>query len=439
MGRRLGLIGVLTLLVTCGPTVLPRQETETPSASAPSTSDLITLREGGAQSYLAVRSVATSELVRQMPDGLLLPDGRTIAVVEPAVSTTTFRTVDRATGRTVKSRVVPGTWSLPQGGFGSPLMSPNGLFVVMTGSSYNFTDESGKWTARTSFAIVDTEFRFAEPNVVQLDGRQSYVGISNDGRSLYLSESIPPQLPTSSRLRVFDLRSHMFADVSGDQLPDPNAYFRTAPVSIGPYTFEIYAGKSPQLVRRDLDARTMQVIALPGDQVTSGADGMSGESVLMWSLIATRDGGTLYAVNAALGVVDEIDPGSLRLRRTARLTLSSDERGTLSALLGALHPVAYAKRGFTGAGAVLSPDEATLYAIGETGIWAIDTRSLTGRALTKSGAYSSIALGPGAQRVYVLGFEDGIVRVISAQGGSMLGAMKRVAFPTGIVSVEARG
>jgi hypothetical protein len=439
MGRRLGLIGALTLLLTCGPTALPRQETDTPSASPPLTSDVITLREGGAQSYLAVRSVASSDLVRQMPDGLLLPDGKTIAIVEPAVSTTTFRTVDRLTGRTLKSRVLAGTWTIPHGGFASPLMSPSGVFIVMAGSSFNFTDESGKWTARTRFAVVDTEFEFVEPNVVELDGRHSCAGISNDGRSLYVSESIPPELPTSSRLRVFDLRSHDFAVVGADELPDPNAYFRTTPVSIGPYTFEIYAGKSPRLARRDLDARTMQVIALPVDQVASGANGMSGESVLMWSLIATRNGRTLYAVNAALGVVDEIDPVTLQLRRTTRLPQSSSDRSFVATLLRAVRPVAYGKRGFSEAGAVLSPDEATLYAIGQTGVWAIDTRSLAGRLLAKSGAYSSIALGPGGERLYVLGFEDGIVRVLSARDGSRLGAMKRVAFPTGIVAVDAGG
>lgn len=435
MGRSFGLIGVLAVVLTCGPTALPRDDAGAPTAllvPAPTSNDVITVREGGAQSYIAVRKVMSSELTKQLPDGVLLPDRRTIAVVESAVSTTMFRTVDRFTGKTLGSRTLSGTWTMPLGAFGYPATSPNGFHVVMAGSSYNFTDQTGTWTAKTTFAVVNTAFKFDQPNILQLDGRYTYAGISNDGRALYLYESIPPQLPTSTRLRVYDLRLSSFADVSGD-VADPNAYTHVSPISIGPSTFELFGGASPKVVARDLDARTVRVLDLPAEQGTN-----AGEIGLMWALVAARDGKTLYAINAAMGFVDEIDPVSLQLRRSAHLARSSSpDRGVVARLMNAMHPVANAKRGFYGVGAVLSPDGTTIYAMGETGVWAIDTRTLNGRALTKNGSYWSIAIEPTGQRIYVLGIEDGIVRVLSARDGTVLGAMKRVAYPTEIVAVDS--
>jgi DNA-binding beta-propeller fold protein YncE len=190
----------------------------------------------------------------------------------------------------------------------------------------------------------------------------------------------------------------------------------------------MFAGRPPIIARHDLTGRTTRVLKLAGEQ------GALGEQVLMWSLVGTPDGRTLYAVNPAIGVIDEIDVASLELRRTAAL-MASRPRGFLDAVAMALHPVAYAKRGVTN-GAVLSPDGSTLYAIGETGVWSVETRSLKGRLLTKEGTYATIVLSPDGMRIYAIGFDDGVVRVVSARDGSSLGAMTRYAWPSNIVAVD---
>src|SRR5438132_851524 len=148
MARKAALLVALVLALTCGPTAIPRAATDTSSASPHSiaSSDLITLREGGQDPGLAVRKVSSAELVRSLPDGMLLPDGTTFLTIAPAVYSTLFKKIDRRTGATLSSQSVAGSWQ--RGPFASGT-SPDGSRLVLFGSSYNFTDSSGVWTARS--------------------------------------------------------------------------------------------------------------------------------------------------------------------------------------------------------------------------------------------------------------------------------------------------
>jgi hypothetical protein len=341
-----------------------------------------------------------------------------------------LRATNRRSGATVGSRTIAGEWALRPAGYGpGGTASPNGVFVVLTGSSYAYTDASGIWTAKTSLAVVDTAFK-GDPRTIELEGRYMPESISNDGRSLYLLESPVSPAPVPPRLRVFDLGTRTFADLGGDPLPDAGA-FRAARIAIGDSKLEIWAGRQPTLVRIDLGARVAHVTPLPADQRDEG------EQALMWSALLSGDRRTAYLVNAAIGVIDEVDTTSLAVLRTARLNPSTSELSPVQAVLDALHPVALAKRGVGVNGAVFSPEGASIYAIGESGIWSIDARSLKGRQLTKDGTYVSLGMSPDGVRIYALGFDDGIVRVIATRDGSLLGIMPKIAWPSEIVSVDA--
>ena len=431
MGRRLALVAALALLLTCGPTAVPRPDGNTPSATAGAiaSTDVITLREGGADSALALRKVASGELVRSVGDGTLLPDGTTLISVSAAgASSTLIKKIDRRTGVTVTSRTVDGNWQSPRTGPGLTGLSADGSHVVLFGSSYNYTDASGAWTARTTFGIVDLASWHVD--TVQLEGRYSFEAISNDGSSLYLGESLPVQLPTGTRLRVYDVGTQKLTDVGGDVVPDLNESYRTPVVNAGVFSFSLFAGKTPMIVRFDLAHRAARLMPLPAGQAVEG------ELMLMWSLVPTRDGRTLYAINPAAGVVDEIDTAALTVRRTARLDASKSEIDLVRVLAAALHPIADAKMGFA-TGAVLSSDESTLFALAETGLLAVDTVSLTSHRLTNDRPYESLRLSPDGRRIYVLGREDGVITALDARDGSVLGRMPRIAFPSEIVAVDA--
>ena len=439
--RTLGLVVALAFVLTCAPTAVPRSDSSPSSASAEpiKTTDLITLREGGQQPALVVRKVATAEAVRTMPDGLLLPDGVTVLALEPGGASTLVKKFDRRTGQMSSSQRLEGTWQLYPGNNSFSGSSANGSYAVLFGSSYNFTDQGGKWTARTTFGVLDVASLSIEP--VQLDGRYALHAVSNDGRVVFLDEYTPPQLPANVQLRVYDMTRHKLDEPSGDARSIGDSYRRTY---IGSFAFEIATATetlhpSPdmtqimpvtKLVRFDLSSRTVQVFRLPVERM------LSGEDVLAWSLVPSRDRKLLYAVNPAAGAIYEIDVASLELRRSARMSDAKSQQGLLDALLAYIHPVADAKMGF-GTGAVLSPDGATLYVLAAQGIWSIDVAAMKARILTRDGGYETLAISPDGARLYVLSRQDGVISAVDAQNGKLLGSMTRIAFPSEIVAVDA--
>lgn len=441
MARKAALVLGLALALTCGPTAVPTSESGSPSASpaAIATADVITLREGGQGSILAVRKVATSELVRQLPDGLLLPDGVTLVSVEGGIAKTLLRKIDRRTGATTASQEVAGAWQLPQSFPSFTGASVDGSHLVLFGSSYNFTDQSGTWTARTTFGVLDVATWRVDP--VELDGRYTFQAVSDDGRLVYVTEYSPPQLPASARLRVYDTKAHVLGDVAGDAT---SSFDGVQTSYVGGSAFQlisttetlqpspgvIQVRPATRIAKLDLASKTVQTLRLPIERA------LNGEEALAWSIVASRDGRTAYAVNPAAAVVYEIDVASLQIRRTASLGGTQSGRDALGAVLAFLHPIAEAKMGF-GSGAVLSPDGLTLYVLGVQGVWSVDLANLKARVLTHDGAYETMKVSPDGKRLYLLGREDGVVSAIDADNGKLLGSMKRFAFPSEIVAVDA--
>ena len=442
MVRKAVSVVALALLLTCGPTAVPASLA--PSATAPKTAiasgDVISLREGGQQSSIAVRRVATSELVRTVPDGVVMPDGVTIVTAVGGGASTLVKQVDRRTGSTIASRTIDGVWQLLRSYPQSTVSSPDGTKLALFGNSYNYTDASGSWTARTTFGVLDLATWRIDP--IQLDGRFTLGGVSNDGHFAYVTEYSPPQLPSASRFRVYDLTTRTLGEVSGDAIPSLPDVYRTT--YVGGFAFELVSATetlqlSPDhvqvtpvttLVRVDLSHRSVRTTRLPV------ARALTGEDTLAWSLVASRDGTTLYAVNPAAGIVSEIDVASLQVRRSAPLNDARSEPGPLDRVLALLHPVAYAKMGFA-TGALLSADGTTLYVLAIQGIWTIDVRTLSAKMLTREGAYETLALSPDGARLYVIGREDGVVSAVDAQSGKVLGSMERIAFPSEIIAVDA--
>src|SRR5438094_313825 len=309
--RKLGLGVALAFVLTCAPTALPRSDSGPSSASSEpiKTTDLITLREGGQQPALVVRKVATAEAVRTMPDGLLLSDGVTVLALEPAGASTVVKEIDRRTGQVIASRSVDGVWQLYLGYPSFSGSSADGSRVVLFGSSYNFTDQSGRWTARTTLGVLDVAGLRLDP--IQLDGRFGPHGVSNDGRFLFLDEYTPVQLPSDTRLRVYDVAKHTLGDLSGDTRSLGDIYRRAY---VGSFAFELASATetlhpSPDMtqvmpvtkvVRFDLSSQTVQVLRLPVERM------LSGEDALAWSLVPSRDRKLLYVVNRAASTIYEI-------------------------------------------------------------------------------------------------------------------------------------
>lgn len=440
--RGLLLLG-LVLALTCGPTAIPATPSVSPSASsAPiASSDLITLRESdGRQTSIVVRKVATGELVRTLPDGLLLADGVTLVTVEGGGASTMIKKIDRRTGATIATHTIDGTWQLNRGYPSFNGASPDGSHLILAGGTYNFTDASGAWTAHTGFGLLDLTSWRIDP--IDLAGRYSFQALSNDGKAVFLIESVPPQLPTSAQLRVYDLATRSLGGVTGDAMP-PDVGFMP-PTYAGGFAFQLFSSTESvevrpgvitvtgiaKLARIDLTTRKLATVRLPLDRVPTGEDSLA------WSLVPSRDGRTLYLVNPQANAIQELDVASLQIRRSGSLSTVRSQRTLLETALTLLHPTAEGKMGF-GTGAALSPDGASIYVLGATGIWSIDLASLTAKALTRDGAYETVKISPDGNRLYVLSREDGHIAAVDAKSGQVLGTMKRGDMPYDILAVDA--
>jgi hypothetical protein len=445
-GRTLRAALVLAFIASCAPALPISAPTPTnvPSAAAiPTrieTTDRVTIHTGGPGGGLEVRSAADGTVVRQLPDAALLPDKRTLITLDRELSGITLRILDRMTGERGRSLSIPGSWSFRLGAAGPAALSGNGRWLGLVGSAYNSTDATGKWVAHSTFAVVDTALGSAA-RVVELDGGYFIDGVSNDGRSLYLIEDLPIDrpVPTSSTLRGYDIASGQLFEISGDPPPQMNG-FRTDPVRTGAaaYSLVVFGQDAPYLVRLDADARSTRVLRIPTATAPtpSSPNVPPGELALLWSLAATRDGRTIYAVNTAVGLVNQIDTATFTVRRTGRV--SAVPHGSVLDALGRwLAPVADAKM-IVHAGALLSADEKTLYAVAENGIRAIDTGTLEARTLVATDAVMDLALSPDGRRLYALSAAGRWMIAYDASTGARLGQIDVGAYPQAIVAVDAQ-
>ena len=399
----------------------------------------MTIRQSGTSATtLVTRSVASGAVLREVPDGVMLPDRRTILAVGDSGGGTKLTAFDRSTGAALRSSTMPGRWTFRGGAIAPVALSGNGKWLALLGSAYNQTDASGKWTAHSTFAVVDTALTGAQ-RLVQLDGNYVVDSMSDDGRSLYLIENKPNDPPATATLRVYDLASGAVADVRGDPLPPMNG-FLFDPLRLGTATYRLVAlgQDAPYLVLLDPDARTARVLRLPTGQLRPAplSNVPTGELGLLWSLVATRDGRTLYAANPAAGVVNEIDVGSFTLRRSGKVSAASPD-SILAVLSRWLMPVANAKL-LVGRGALLSPDEQTLYLIGEDGIGAVDTRTLAAIAFRASGTFSFLSSSSDGHLIYALNAQGRWMHVIDATTGAQLSQVDVGGFPQAIVAVDAQ-
>jgi hypothetical protein len=441
MSKRTALTLAIVLIASCAPAVRPSDHPTSSSAAIQNksarvdTTDVVTIRQSDTRATtLVARSVATGAILRELPDGVLLPDRRTIVAVADSGGGTKLTALDRSTGAELRSSTMADRWTFRGGVAGPVALSGNGKWLALVGSAYNYTDASGKWTAHSTFAVVDTAFS-GSPRIIQMDGNYFLDSMSDDGHSLYLVENKPS---VTSVLRVYDLESGKLADLQGEPLPRMDGLLLD-PLRVGTAAYKLVVGQdAPYLVRLDLDARAARVLRLPTAQPRASASSNvpPGELSLLWSLVATRDGRTLYAANPAAGVVNEIDVASLTVRRTGKVAAVPAE--SVLALLGRwLMPIAEAKI-LVSSGALLSPDEQTLYLIGEGGISAIDTRTLAALPFKANGTFSYLSSSSGGHLIYALNAQGRWMHVIDSRSGAQLAQVDVGNFLQAIVAVDAQ-
>ncbi len=362
---------------------------------------------------------------RVLPSGIPSPDWSVLYTVEAAHGRTTVRAIDAARGGALRETTLEGEYILPTTSLDGTLggLSPNGKWLALAERAalpgplaYGISKRP-----QSRFAVLDTTF--AQPaSALRLDGNFSFDAISDSGQALYLIEHIPPERPDQYQVRRYDpqtaaLDSRIIADKRrAPQLMEGTRHSTVASRD-GSRLYSLYLNPhhGPFIHALSLNEAFAFCIFLPPQLKEDW------EKQLFWA-VAMSEGGVLYAINGALGIVAEVDPSQVNLRRTATLAISAGAQppghlAHLSARDGGVTDMA------TG-GAALSPDGKTLWASGTTGLLAINTRdfSLRGQYLTDR-TFGSLALSADGERLYALDAERNTMLRIDAASGTVVGEL----------------
>jgi DNA-binding beta-propeller fold protein YncE len=443
MAVRSGRVAVLTtafLLVACGTQALaPRESTPiaSPSVSPPGTNasnDVVHLRmpgSAGTGSIVAI-DARTGTKLREIQDGVFSADASRLYWAESVsgATQTVVHTTEFATGKELRSFTIDaGYHTVYADNAPAGLSSDGRLLVVWGGEPYKL---NGDWITR--FGVVDLR-EGTLVSRVELGGQSTfgYTGIAPDGSKLYLTQFGEGTI----RQRVFDLRANtLLPDVALGIEKDLRALgFRGSPLASADgrriFTLNSIQGATSTFVL-GLDVATGRAfrVVLPDQHTTDW------EKELLWSLALSPDGRALYALNPALGVVNEIDVEREAVRRTGRLAMQADRPPALAQLF---FPIAEAKR-YLRTGALVSPDGRAIYVIGDKGLLVIDTATLAVRdSWSPDEMFGSLALSPDGARLYAIQAEANIIAIIDARIGKSLGALRTPNWVQSIVRIETRG
>ncbi len=436
--HRRSVLAVFLVLAACGAqAAAPRAASPTvsPALAGELPPDVIYVRQSGngQSALISVVDVRTGAVLRALPDGVISPD-RTALFRTDFVNggrQTRVHVIDLATGRETRAFTLDGAFSRlasTDGGTGG--LSADGRWLVLFGGQIRIDD---RWI--TDFAVVDAASGTVAGQLeLKSTSTFSFVGVAPDGMSLFLNE----QGDATTRLRVWDFASSAFLPdaVIGAQWDGRQAGFATTPVAMRDAKsvawLDAGRGSAPAVRLLDLATKRVTTIALPDGQRSDDL-----EKYLLWSLALSRDGATLYAVNPALGFIDELYPRAGLLNRSNRLNVTRAREGLLAAIVRSAFPVAEGKRYLRG-GALLAGDGRTLYAAGSRGIAVIDVPTLGSRTTwATDSSFDSFTLSPDGGRLYAISDQLGKIRVIRTTDGATVGEIKPAAYLGEVVRVDA--
>jgi DNA-binding beta-propeller fold protein YncE len=286
-------------------------------------------------------------------------------------------------------------------------------------------------------------FEMRSPSVCSLSA------IAPDGLTLYLTQGGEG----ATRFRIFDVPTATLLPIAEATVSTLTQNSYRTPGVFSPdgrwmYSFDsgspstnctstdgprcVSNATAPSLIALDLVSRRVVRVGVPMDQTSSDF-----EKYLLWSIGVAPSGDKVYAINPALGVVDEIDARALALRRTAKMTVSRSDADALAAVVRFFFPVADAKRYVT-SGAVFSPDGQRIYAVAEKGLAVIDAVTLSSQAWQSDNReFDGLALTADGQRLYAVSNTNGIMSIIAASDGARLGELRVPGYGEAILRIDS--
>jgi hypothetical protein len=238
--------------------------------------------------------------------------------------------------------------------------------------------------------------------------------------------------PTGSILYVVELLGGGHGEYQVRSLPTTSGPLDTAVIADKRNLGEAMAGKPVTQIRRAdgtvltlyLGAEHPFVHALNSvdrwavciDLPANGAD--DADAAQDWGLTERADGKAIYATNATLGLVVDINPDQLAVRRSARIPATT--AAGPSVVLAKFAPQ---ESGTAGRRTVVTPDGATIVAGGRSGLVGIATKDLSvaWRALPGESVRGVAVTRDGSTVFALLG--SGRIAAVRTTAGSVLGTL----------------
>jgi hypothetical protein len=363
------------------------------------------------EDVLFLRTSEGVALVRDLPDGVAVnvPDAvpaidwSAVVRATPSETGTVVDATHPETGAALWSREVAGTLEVK-------VASGDAAMVALGPPE----ESAGYASGRSSTTLVILEDGVPEPRTIVLDGNYAPEAFSTDGGSLFVVEYLPPENPTSYRVRRLDLAT---GEVEGVYTVDQElqeSMQGTARVQAaspdGRRLYTLYTLEGARGVRRtfvhvlSLDELWAHCIDLPGS--------FGGFDERATAISVSPDGTRLYVADASTGMVAEADTETLSVTRTAEIAFWSQGG------------IAHAAAGRDG----------SLYLAKGKGVLEVDTDAwMAGRSWELEGRISGLQTSNDGTRMFV-GLREKIV-VLDTETGARLDAVD----PAGVEAIDQLG
>jgi hypothetical protein len=355
----------------------------------------------------------TGEAMLDLPTGAVATEdwGREI-VATPAGATTTVRDLVVEAGLGGPQLAIDGAWRLPTIGY-----DPTPVGLSADGSTAALVEAGPIATAAgrkvSRFAILHVVPLEGPARIIELPGSFDYDAISPDGSILYVVEHLAGEPEGRYQVRAVDvatgvMREAIIADKSN--IDEAMAGWPIAQVRRPDgLVMTLYRGPEHPFIHALNAAEAWAVcIDLPGVHAHDA------KAALDWGLAAAPDGGAVFAVNATLGLVEDISPSDLLVRRSVAVQPLAGASIVLAKYLhGGSGPV--------GRRVVVAPDGRTIYAAGSAGILVIDTDQLAEVHRFLDGtSVAGLGLTPDGQTLVALD-GGGRIQLLDAASGAIVG------------------
>jgi len=428
MQKRTGRLSILIstlltlILAACGST---SPATTKPGSSVAPAKESLYVVDGALSStnvYSSQRIVAfhpgTTAQPLVLPAGLYSLDHKNIYTATPQNGQTTITVTNAQTGAKTRSFTIPGNYTTSGEAYTTSVLSADGRWLALR--------QQGDSGTQSTIALVDTQAgKLAK--TIQLPGDYDLDAISPDGNKVFVLEQIDQA--GHYHVRLYNVSENQLAQgyITDKVAPRENMYgaaLTRQMASDGTIAYTLYTNTTQNkafvhILPLASDIYIARCIDLPV--------GKSPDLLRYYTLALSADGTTLYAANGALGVVTSISLDGDQVFDDNIISTSHFDPGNVTT--GDKSTVLYN-------GAVLSPDQHTLYFVGVHGIWAANTNDLKVKVnYATQQEFTGVALSGDGQNLYAVYPTDGITLVNIASGQSRQVTQSPAHAPWGIAWV----